>query len=182
MNIEKTDFRNLIVIKNSLFTDDRGSFQESYSEARFRVGTGLNVSFVQDNESVSKINVLRGLHLQIPPKGQSKLVRVSRGRAIDVVVDLRKSEPTFGRHFKIELSAENGQQLFIPEGFAHGFITLEDHTIFSYKCSNYYSKEHERSIRWNDPALNIDWGCLDPLVSERDADALLLNEFESPFF
>jgi dTDP-4-dehydrorhamnose 3,5-epimerase len=182
MNIERTDFRDLLIIKNSIFTDVRGSFQESYNEARFRVDTGLNLSFVQDNESVSKINVLRGLHLQIPPKGQSKLVRVSRGRVMDVVVDLRKSEPTFGRHFKIELSAENGQQLFIPEGFAHGFFTLEDHTIFSYKCSNYYSKEYERSIRWNDPALNIDWGCLHPLVSERDSNALLFNEFESPFF
>ncbi len=165
-----------------MFTDGRGAFQETFNEARFRVETGLNVTFVQDNESVSKANVLRGLHLQFPPKGQAKLVRVSRGRALDVVVDLRRTEPTFGRHFMIELSAENATQLFIPEGFAHGFLTLEDQTVFAYKCSNYYSKELERSIRWNDPELAIDWGAFNPLVSERDAQASFMREFESPFF
>jgi dTDP-4-dehydrorhamnose 3,5-epimerase len=182
MKIRRTEFRDLIVIESSVFADDRGSFQESFNEARFRVDTGLNISFVQDNESISKANVLRGLHLQLPPKGQAKLVRVSRGRALDVVVDLRRTEPTFGKHFKIELSAINAMQLFIPEGFAHGFLTLENETIFSYKCSNYYSKDLERSIRWNDPELAIDWGSLNPLVSERDAHALNFNEFDSPFF
>ena len=182
MNIKRTEFRDLVIIESAVFSDERGSFQESFNEARFRVETGLNVTFVQDNESVSKANVLRGLHLQLPPKGQAKLVRVSRGTAIDVVVDLRRTEPTYGKHFKIELSAKNATQLFIPEGFAHGFLTLEDETIFSYKCSNYYSKELERSICWNDPALAIDWGALNPMVSERDSQAVFLSEFESPFF
>jgi dTDP-4-dehydrorhamnose 3,5-epimerase len=182
MKIEHTEFRDLIVIHSALYSDERGYFQEAFNEARFRVDTGLNISFVQDNESVSKANVLRGLHLQLPPKGQAKLVRVSKGRALDVVVDLRRTEPTFGRHFKIELSAENATQLFIPEGFAHGFLTLEDETIFSYKCSNYYSKELERSIRWNDSSLAIEWGALDPLVSERDAHASFFSEFDNPFF
>lgn len=182
MKILRTEFRDLKIIESALFLDGRGSFQESFNEARFRIETGLNISFVQDNESVSKANVLRGLHMQLPPKGQAKLVRVARGRAIDVVVDLRRTEPTFGKHFKIELSAKNATQLFIPEGFAHGFLTLEDETMFSYKCSNYYSKDLERSIRWNDPQLVIDWGVSTPLVSDRDAQALAFSEFDSPFF
>jgi dTDP-4-dehydrorhamnose 3,5-epimerase len=182
MNLKRTEFRDLIVIESAVFSDERGTFQESFNEARFRVETGLNISFVQDNESVSKANVLRGLHLQLPPKGQAKLVRVSKGRAMDVAVDMRRTEPTFGKHFKIELSAKNATQLFIPEGFAHGFLTLEEDTMFTYKCSNYYSKELELSIRWNDPALAIDWGALNPLVSERDSQALLVSEFDSPFF
>jgi len=182
MKIERTEFRDLVIIESAVFSDERGSFQESFNEARFRVETGFNISFVQDNESISKANVLRGLHLQLPPQGQAKLVRVSRGRAMDVVVDLRRTEPTFGKHFKIELSAKNATQLFIPEGFAHGFLTLEEDTMFAYKCSNYYSKELERSIRWNDPTLAIDWGVLNPLVSERDAQASFLSEFDSPFF
>jgi dTDP-4-dehydrorhamnose 3,5-epimerase len=120
--------------------------------------------------------------LQLPPKGQAKLVRVSRGRVLDVVVDLRRTEPTFGKHFKIELSSKNATQLFIPEGFAHGFLTLEDETIFTYKCSNYYSKDLERSICWNDPQLGIDWGVTSPLVSDRDSHALSFSQFDSPFF
>jgi dTDP-4-dehydrorhamnose 3,5-epimerase len=182
MKIERTEFRDLIAINGTVHSDERGSFQESFNEAHFRVETGLNISFVQDNESVSAANVLRGLHLQLPPKGQAKLVRVAQGSVLDVVVDLRKTEPTYGRHFKIVLSAKNATRLFIPEGFAHGFLSLEDNTIFSYKCSNYYSKELERSIRWNDPALAIDWGVVNPLVSERDSQGLQFSEFDSPFF
>lgn len=182
MQIEKTRFRDLLVIQPSVFADERGAFQESFNEARFRIETGLNLTFVQDNESVSKRNVIRGLHFQIPPKGQAKLVRVSRGSVLDVAVDLRRTEPTFGKYYSQVLSGENATQLFIPEGFAHGFLVLEDNTIFSYKCTNYYSKELERSIRWNDPSIAINWGCDTPLLSNRDEQAMLLSEFETPFF
>ena len=182
MQIEKTGFRDLLVIQPAVFADDRGAFQESFNEARFRIDTGLNVTFVQDNESVSKRNVIRGLHFQIPPKGQAKLVRVSRGSVLDVAVDLRQTEPTYGKYYSRVLSGENATQLFIPEGFAHGFLVLEDDTIFSYKCTNYYSKELERSIRWNDAAIAIDWGCDSPLLSPRDEQAMLFSEFETPFF
>ena len=182
MQIEKTRFRDLLVIQPSVFVDDRGAFQESFNEARFRIDTGLNVTFVQDNESVSKRNVIRGLHFQIPPKGQAKLVRVSKGSVLDVAVDLRQTEPTFGQYYSHVLSGENATQIYIPEGFAHGFLVLEDDTIFSYKCTNYYSKELERSIRWNDAAIAINWGCDSPLLSPRDEQAMLLSEFETPFF
>lgn len=182
MQITSTEFRDLLVIQPSVFVDERGSFQESFNEARFRVETGLNLTFVQDNESISKKNVLRGLHFQVPPKGQAKLVRVSKGSVLDVAVDLRRTEPTYGRYYSHVLSAENATQLFIPEGFAHGFLVLEDDTIFNYKCTNYYSKELEGSIRWNDPVIDIRWNCENPLLSSRDAQAQLFNEFESPFF
>jgi len=155
---------------------------EVFSEAKFRVETGLNISFVQDNESVSSKNVIRGLHFQCPPKGQAKLVRVSKGSVLDVVVDLRKNEPTYGQHFKQILSAENALQMFIPEGFAHGFLVLEEQTIFSYKCSNYYDPKCEQSLRWNDPTLNIQWDCQDPIVSERDQNAPFFPDIETPFF
>ena len=182
MQIEKTRFRDLLVIQPSVFVDDRGAFQESFNEARFRIDTGLNVTFVQDNESVSKRNVIRGLHFQIPPKGQAKLVRVSKGSVLDVAVDLRQTEPTYGQYYSHVLSGDNATQLYIPEGFAHGFLVLEDDTIFSYKCTNYYSKELERSIRWNDAAIAINWGCDSPLLSPRDEQAMLFSEFETPFF
>ncbi len=182
MRYEETGFRGLIVIHADVFSDERGRFQESFNEACFRVDTGLNMTFVQDNESVSKKNVLRGLHFQLPPKGQAKLVRVSKGSVLDVAVDLRRTEPTYGRYYSRILSAENGTQMFIPEGFAHGFLVLEDDSIFNYKCTNYYSKELEGSIRWNDPALDIRWNCENPLLSSRDAQAILFHEFESPFF
>ena len=182
MAIHPTKFKGLLVIEAQRFTDERGSFQEVFSEAKFRVLTGLNISFVQDNESVSVKDVIRGMHFQVPPKGQAKLVRVSRGRVLDVVVDLRRNEPTFGQHYKQVLSAENGLQLFIPEGFAHGFHVMEDNTIFSYKCSNYYDPSCEQSLRWNDPDFNIQWDCRNPIVSERDTKASSFADFTSPFF
>jgi dTDP-4-dehydrorhamnose 3,5-epimerase len=129
MKIESTSFRDLMIITPDVFGDDRGYFFEPFNEARFRVETGLNITFVQDNESLSRKNVLRGLHFQVPPKSQAKLIRVTRGAVLDVVVDLRKSEPTFGKHFSIVLSSESKQQLYVPEGFAHGFYVLEDQTI-----------------------------------------------------
>jgi dTDP-4-dehydrorhamnose 3,5-epimerase len=182
MKISKTDFRDLLVIEPAVFSDNRGLFFESFNEAKFRIETGLNISFVQDNESTSFKDVIRGMHFQIPPKGQAKLVRVVRGSVLDVVIDLRKTEPTFGKHFKIELSADNKQQLFVPEGFAHGFRVLEDQTVFSYKCSNYYSKELEASLRWNDPAFSIDWGVVNPIISDRDQQGVLWGDFQTPFF
>lgn len=182
MKIESTVFRDLLIITPDVFGDDRGYFFEPFNEARFRVETGLNITFVQDNESMSRKNVLRGLHFQVPPKSQAKLIRVTRGAVLDVVVDLRTNEPTFGQHFKIVLSGENKQQLFVPEGFAHGFYVLEDQTVFSYKCSNYYSKEHDRSLLWNDPALKIDWEADSPELSEKDRNAMKLEAFDSPFF
>jgi dTDP-4-dehydrorhamnose 3,5-epimerase len=165
-----------------VFVDERGAFSESFNEAKFRIETGMNLTFVQDNESVSKKDVLRGLHFQVPPKSQAKLVRVSRGAVLDVVVDLRTTEPTFGQSFKIMLSEENKTQLFIPEGFAHGFLVLEDQTIFAYKCTNYYSKEHDRSMLWCDEQLNIDWGISNPIVSDKDKHAQRFTDFQSPFF
>jgi dTDP-4-dehydrorhamnose 3,5-epimerase len=182
MKITLTEFRDLLILEPTVFRDSRGAFFESFNEAKFRVETGLNISFVQDNESTSSKNVIRGMHFQVPPKGQAKLVRVVKGAVLDVVIDLRKTEPTFGQHYKIELSAENKQQLFVPEGFAHGFLVLEEQTVFSYKCSNYYSKELESSLRWNDPSFSIDWPIENPILSDRDREGVLWTEFQSPFF
>lgn len=181
MKIEQTAFRDLLIISPDIFSDDRGYFFEPFNEARFRIDTGLNMTFVQDNESMSKKGVLRGLHFQIPPKAQAKLIRVVRGAVMDVVVDLRRMEPTFGQHFKLEISAINKKQLFIPEGFAHGFFVMEDDTIFSYKCSNYYSRDLDRALLWNDPSFAIDWGSNAPTLSAKDIGAQTFSEFETPF-
>jgi dTDP-4-dehydrorhamnose 3,5-epimerase len=182
MQIQTTPFKDLLLIQPNVFRDDRGYFFEPFNEARFRVETGLNISFVQDNESMSNAGVLRGMHFQMPPKAQAKLIRVTRGRVLDVVVDLRKTQPTFMKYFAHELSEENKTQMFVPEGFAHGFAVLEDHTIFSYKCSNYYSKEHDRSLAYNDPSVGIEWMLDNPIISEKDLTAGLFSTFESPFF
>jgi dTDP-4-dehydrorhamnose 3,5-epimerase len=182
MKIETTPFSDLLVLTPDVFGDDRGYFFEPFNEARFRVETGLNITFVQDNESMSRKNVLRGLHFQVPPKSQAKLIRVTKGAVLDVVVDLRRSQPTFGKHYSIVLSGENKKQLFVPEGFAHGFHVLEDETVFAYKCSNYYSKEQDRSMLWNDTSLAIDWGTTNPELSEKDKNAMHFESFDSPFF
>lgn len=181
MIIGNTLFKDLLVIEPKVFGDSRGYFMESFNEARFRVETGTNVTFVQDNESLSSKGVLRGLHFQTPPKSQAKLIRVITGSILDVVVDLRRSQPTYGQHFKILLTAENKTQLFVPEGFAHGFVVLEDNTLFSYKCTNYYSPEHDRCLRWNDPALNIDWEIENPLLSDKDKSSPFLKDLDNPF-
>lgn len=181
MTISSTGFHGLLIIEPKVFGDSRGYFMESFNEARFRVETGLNVTFVQDNESLSNKGVLRGLHFQAPPKSQAKLVRVINGSVLDVVVDLRKGQPTYGQHFKIVLTAENKTQLFVPEGFAHGFVVLEDNTLFSYKCTNYYSPEHDRCLRWNDSELNIDWEIDSPLLSDKDQSSPFLKDLDSPF-
>jgi dTDP-4-dehydrorhamnose 3,5-epimerase len=181
MTIQSTPFKDLLIIQPAVFHDDRGYFFEPFNEARFRIETGLNITFVQDNESMSNAGVLRGMHFQVPPKAQAKLIRVTQGSVLDVVVDLRITQPTFMQHYTHVLSGENKTQLFIPEGFAHGFAVLEDHTIFSYKCSNYYSKEHDRSLAFNDPRIGINWSLEHPIVSEKDLNAPPFSSFDSPF-
>ncbi|MCC6251921.1 MAG: dTDP-4-dehydrorhamnose 3,5-epimerase [Bacteroidia bacterium] len=167
MNIEKTFIKDLVIISPSVFVDDRGTFFESYNQQKFRE-VGINENFIQDNQSVSKKGVLRGLHYQKGIYSQAKLVRVIKGCVLDVAVDLRKNSDTYGQHFSIELNDKNNLMFFIPTGFAHGFIALEDNTIFSYKCSALYNKESEGGIIWNDTTLNIDWKFLNPLVSDKD--------------
>jgi dTDP-4-dehydrorhamnose 3,5-epimerase len=180
MKLIETDFRGLVVIEPNVYADDRGYFMESWSDRWFKKEIGP-VDFVQDNESFSSKGVLRGLHFQINPRAQAKLVRVTRGSVLDVAVDLRKSEATYGKYFALELSDKNKLQMYIPQGFAHGFLVLEDNTQFNYKCSDFYSKEHERSLRWNDPDLGINWGTKDAQLSPKDADAPLFSEFISNF-
>jgi dTDP-4-dehydrorhamnose 3,5-epimerase len=148
------------------FHDERGYFYESYNQKRF-AANGIPEDFVQDNFSFSTKGVLRGLHFQHNPHGQGKLVRVMTGKALDVVVDLRKDSPTFGQHEKIVLDADIGNMLYVPIGFAHGFVALEE-TIFVYKCTNFWNKDAESGIRWNDPKLGIDWGVENPIVSDKD--------------
>ena len=164
------------------FADARGYFAETYS-ARALAQAGVTDVFVQDNQSVSARGVLRGLHFQKPPHAQAKLVRVLTGRALDIAVDLRPHSPTFGQHHALILDAALGNTFYIPIGFAHGFLALEDNTMLHYKCTDYYHPETEGALRWNDPALGIDWGALagEPLVSEKDAAAPLLREFVTPF-
>lgn len=169
MVLTKCEIPGLLVIEPKVFADERGVFYETFNEKKFIEATGIErLKFYQDNESISKKNVLRGLHFQKPPHAQGKLIRVVQGSVLDVAVDLRKGEATYGQHFTIELSAENKKQLWIPEGFAHGFVALEENTIFNYKCTNYYSPESERTIQWDDIDLNIDWKIKEPLISEKD--------------
>ena len=171
----------LILIKPKIFTDRRGEFFESYNTDRMNNVIGGKTIFFQDNISVSKKNVLRGLHFQRSPMAQAKLIQVFRGGILDVVVDLRLNSATYGKHFKVELNDQNRLQLWIPQGFAHGFLTLEDNTIFSYKCTSAYSKKHEMNLLWNDPMLNIDWGQTSPLLSDKDQLAQPFENFDSPF-
>jgi dTDP-4-dehydrorhamnose 3,5-epimerase len=180
MKLEKTFIKDLSLIHPDVFPDARGYFYESYQKERFRA-LGIDADFVQDNESMSGKDVLRGLHFQVPPFAQGKLVRVVRGAVVDVAVDIRKNSPTYGKWESAILSADNKLIMWIPEGFAHGFITLEDDTIFHYKCTNYYNKESESGIIWNDPDLNIDWGTKNPLVSEKDLKGMLFKDLKSPF-
>ena len=179
MKIEKTFIKDLLVLSPTVFKDDRGYFLESYNKKSLE--EILNVEFVQDNESLSQKKVLRGLHFQEPPYGQGKLVRVITGSVLDVAVDLRKDSSTFGKYYKHVLSQQNKQQLFIPQGFAHGFLVLEDNTIFNYKCTNYYEKGSEVSLLWNDPTINIDWQIDTPIISKKDQNALSFIDYKSPF-
>ena len=159
--------KGLFEITPRIFKDERGYFFESYSKKLFEEN-GIGVEFVQDNQSLSAKNVLRGLHFQKEPHAQAKLVRVITGRVLDVAIDLRKDSPTFGKYDSVVLDSEKGNMFYIPAGFAHGFLTLEEQTIFAYKCTNFYNKASESGILWNDPDINIDWGIANPLVSEKD--------------
>ena len=177
MTVEQSGFDQLFIIHPKEFRDDRGYFFESFNQDQFYRQTGLRTTFVQDNEAKSKKGVLRGLHYQIAPYTQSKLVRVVQGRVLDVVVDIRKNSETFGKSFSIELSADNKLQLFVPKGFAHAYLVLEDDSIFSYKCDAFYNHKAEAGIRFDDPELNIEWPISkdELIVSEKD---LLLPLFE----
>jgi dTDP-4-dehydrorhamnose 3,5-epimerase len=180
MIVETNHIEGLLVIKPNLFEDARGYFFESYNQEKFRQ-LGIDVTFLQDNESKSGKNVLRGLHFQVPPYQQGKLVRVIKGAVLDVAVDLRKSSPTYGEWASIELSEKNKWMYWIPAGFAHGFLTLEENTVFFYKCTQVYHKESEAGIIWNDHSLNIKWGIENPMVSEKDKTAGKFSDFVSPF-
>ena len=179
MNIIETDIPGVKIIEPQVFGDSRGWFAEQYNAERYKAA-GIDADFVQDNESFSSKGVVRGLHWQAAPYTQAKLVRVVRGAVWDVAVDIRKGSPTFGRHVSVTLSAENHRQFFIPRGFAHGFIVLEDDTLFSYKCDNLYCKESERGMRFDDPALGIEWpdlGC-EFVLSEKDTRHPMLADIE----
>ncbi len=182
MKFIDTKLDGVVILEPKVIGDSRGYFYESFVDREFRREL-LETTFVQENQSKSTCGVLRGLHFQAPPHAQSKLVRVVAGRVLDVAVDIRKGSPTFGEHVAVELSCENHRQLFIPRGFAHGFVVLSDEAILQYKCDNYYCAQSEGAIVWNDPDLAIDWG-VDPckvILSEKDLGNLLLREFESPF-
>jgi dTDP-4-dehydrorhamnose 3,5-epimerase len=157
MKVTETKLKGCFMIEPKLFKDSRGYFFESFNQHRFNELIGKNIDFVQDNESFSSKGVLRGLHFQAGEYAQAKLVRVVKGSVLDVVVDIRKDSPTFSKHFSIELSEKNKTQLFIPRGFAHGFIVLSDTAVFAYKCDNFYNKASEQGLRYDDPSLGIDW-------------------------
>lgn len=178
--VQKFDIEGLALIEPRVFEDERGYFFESYNQDFFNREVA-DVQFLQDNQSLSAKGVLRGLHFQAPPYDQGKLVRVIKGAVIDVAVDIRKSSPTFGQHVSVELSEKNQLIFWIPAGFAHGFLSLEDDTIFSYKCTNVYHAASEGAIKYDDPQIDIDWGIENPLVSEKDLEAALLENFSSPF-
>jgi len=179
MILEKTNIEDIILLTPRVYEDDRGYFMESYNQKKVEIL--IKDKFVQDNESESHKNVLRGLHFQLPPHAQSKLIRVIKGSILDIAVDLRKDSSTYGKHFKHILSGENKKQLYIPIGFAHGFLSLEDNTILNYKCSDYYNANAEASILWNDPDLAIDWGVDNPILAEKDQLAENFVTFENPF-
>lgn len=180
MEVIETKIKDLLIIKPKVFADARGYFFESYNEAVFKQN-GINANFIQDNQSLSNAGVLRGLHFQSPPFAQGKLVRVITGAVLDVAVDIRKGSSTYGEHIAIELTEENKTMFYIPPGFAHGFLTLRDNTIFSYKCTKLYHKESEGTVLWNDTDLNINWNITNPILSEKDLVGTPFKDFTSPF-
>ena len=182
MEIIKTDIEGLIIIKPKIFEDNRGYFFESFNKQTFE-NNGLNYNFIQDNESKSSYGVIRGLHYQLAPHAQTKLVRVLEGKVLDVAVDLRKGSPTFGKWHSVELSAENKIQFLIPQGFAHGFSVLSETAIFAYKCDNLYNKDSERGINFNDKSLNIDWGipAEKAIISAKDKVLPCINDADMNF-
>jgi dTDP-4-dehydrorhamnose 3,5-epimerase len=180
LKITTTPIEGILIIEPQIFKDSRGYFFESYNQDKMEAA-GIALSFVQDNQSLSQKGAVRGLHFQAPPFEQGKLVRVVAGAVRDVVVDIRKNSPTYGQHFSIDLSAENQLMFWIPPGFAHGFETLTDNTIFLYKCTNMYHKNSEGGLLWNDPAIGIKWQTQDAIVSEKDMILPTLKDFVSPF-
>lgn len=180
MNVIKTEISDVLIFEPKVFGDDRGFFFESFSQKVFDEAVGRNVEFVQDNHSKSCKGVLRGLHYQLAPHAQGKLVRCIVGEVFDVAVDIRKESATFGKWVGVHLSAENKRQLWIPEGFAHGFLVLSDMAEFVYKTNNYYSQQHERSILWNDKMINVEWPITSELLlSTKDRNASLFNVAET---
>lgn len=179
MTVKETKLKGCFVIEPAVFEDKRGYFFETYNQKSFKEATGIDIVFVQDNESYSTKGVLRGLHFQKGNYAQTKLLRVIKGRVLDVAVDLRKGSKTFGSHVSIELSGDNKKQLFIPRGFAHGFVVLSDKAIFSYKCDNYYNKASESGIIYNDKDLKIDWNlpAEELTISEKDKQLATFKEF-----
>ncbi len=173
-------FDGLKLFKPRVFPDNRGYFLETYNSRDF-AAFGLPENFAQDNLSSSRLGTIRGLHYQLPPHEQGKLVWVIYGRVKDVAVDIRRGSPTFGKHYSIELSSENHYIFWIPAGFAHGFVTLEENTMFAYKCTQYYQPQAERGIRWDDPDLGIDWGMQNPIISSKDVTFPCLSEVTALF-
>lgn len=183
MEVIKTAIEGVLIIEPKIWGDDRGYFFESYSARDFAAKTGLDITFVQDNESMSRYGVLRGLHFQYPPYTQSKLVRVINGRVLDVAVDIRKGSPTYGQYVSCELTADNHRQFFVPKGMAHGFVVLSEEAVFQYKCDEFYHPESEGAIAWDDKELGIQWliPAADVVLSEKDKHHPLLKDFDSPF-
>ena len=183
MKVLKTAIEGLLIIEPTVFGDSRGYFFESYNKQRFKDETGLDIDFVQDNESMSSYGVMRGLHFQRPPFTQSKLVRCVRGKVLDVAVDIRKGSPTYGQHVAVELTEDNHRQFFVPHGFAHGFAVLSQTAVFQYKCDNFYAPQDDGGINIKDETLGIDWQIpMDrAILSDKDLKHPNLADFDSPF-
>ena len=183
MNFIRTDIHDVVIVEPQIHGDDRGYFVETFRQDKLEEFIGYKINFCQDNESKSSKGVLRGLHYQLAPSAQTKLVRVIQGKVLDVAVDIRAGSPTFGQYISVELTSENKKQLLVPRGFAHGFVVLEDDTIFAYKVDNYYSPENDRGIAFNDESLNIDWNLKpeDINLSEKDKLQPKLNETKEVF-
>ena len=183
IEVKKTDIEGVLIIEPKVFGDARGYFLESFNAKEFAEKTGLNINFVQDNESMSSYGGMRGLHFQSPPYTQSKLVRCVKGTVLDVAVDIRKGSPTYGKHVAVELTEDNHRQFFVPRGFAHGFAVLSETAVFQYKCDNFYAQKAEGGISILDSSLGIDWVIPTDkaLLSEKDTKHNLLIDFDSPF-
>jgi dTDP-4-dehydrorhamnose 3,5-epimerase len=180
MELIETGFKGLILIKPKVFMDERGYFFESFNHEKFE-SIGIKENFIQDNQSLSNKGIVRGLHFQAPPHAQGKLVRVIKGAVQDVVVDIRKNSTTYGKSYSVELNEENFLMLYIPQGFAHGFATLQDQTIFSYKCTDTYHPECEGGLAWDDREFSINWAVKEPILSEKDKKYQAFSLFVSPF-
>ena len=183
IEVKKTDIEGVLIIEPKVFGDARGYFLESFNAKEFSEKTGLNINFVQDNESMSSYGVMRGLHFQNPPYTQSKLVRCVKGAVLDVAVDIRKGSPTYGQHVAVELTEDNHRQFFVPRGFAHGFAVLSETAVFQYKCDNFYAPQADGGISILDESLGIDWKIPTDkaLLSDKDTKHALLKDFDSPF-